>query len=204
MNVNELAQKIDWQKVDGLIPAIVQDDSSLDVLMLAYMNAESLHKTFEDKKITFFSRTKQKLWQKGETSGNSLEFVSAKLDCDNDTLLLRAKPLGPSCHTGSETCFGERTSRNISFLYKLEQVIQSRKMNPDESSYTSELFKKGINKIAQKLGEEGVETVIAGLSENDESLISESADLIYHLLVLLASRDIELDQVIAKLASRQR
>ena len=207
MNANELIKKIDWEKVDTLIPVIVQDTTSDDVLMLGYMNDEAIRKTFEDKKLTFYSRTKQRLWQKGETSGHFLEFVSVELDCDQDTLLVQANPHGPTCHTGNRTCFSDHkaaTGRvdDRDFLFTLEQIIRERKSNPLTESYTSELFGKGINKIAQKLGEESVETVIAGLNESDESLKAESADLIYHLFVLLAERDISLSDVIATLQKR--
>jgi len=199
---SELIGAVDWDKVDGLVPAIIQNEITENVLMLGYMNQESIKKTYADNKVTFFSRTKQRLWQKGESSGNFLHFVSANLDCDQDALLIKVRPQGPTCHTGSETCFGDVDSVNANFLHQLEEVIQSRKVAPTAESYTSQLFSKGINKIAQKVGEEGVETVIAGLKESDEALTNESADLLYHLLVLLAERDVSLVQVLDILKAR--
>jgi len=196
--------RIDWDKVQGLVPAIVQDSDSGDVLMLGYMNEESLKQTYESRKVTFFSRTKQRLWMKGETSGNVLELVSVDLDCDQDSLLVKVNPKGPTCHTGSETCFGEANVSAVTFLAELEKVIQSRKEQKVDYSYTSRLFNDGINRIAQKVGEEGVETVIAALTEDDKGLIGEASDLIYHLIVLLAERNLSLTDVVSELRSRSK
>ena len=197
-----LIQSVAWDKAQGLVPAIIQDASSGDVLMLGYMNEESLKQTYTTKKVTFFSRSKQRIWVKGETSGNELALVSISLDCDQDTLLVKARPIGPTCHTGSDTCFGERDFSSITFLAELEQVIQSRKEQALDYSYTSRLFNDGINKIAQKVGEEGVETVIAALAEDDESLIGEASDLIYHLIVLLTERNLSLNDIVTELKRR--
>lgn len=198
----KVIQNIDWDKSQGLVPAIIQDAVSGDVLMLAYMNSESLEQTYETEKVTFFSRSKQRLWVKGETSGNTLELESIAIDCDQDTLLVKVNPKGPACHTGSETCFGERTASSVTFLAELEKVIQSRKEQKVDYSYTSRLFNDGINRIAQKVGEEGVETVIAALTEDDKGLIGEASDLVYHLIVLLAERNLSLDDIIEELKSR--
>ena len=206
MSIQELVSSVNWDKGNGLVPAIVQDAESGDVLMLAYMNAESLEQSYESNLVTFYSRSKQALWIKGETSGNFLDIVSISLDCDQDTFLIKANPRGPACHTGDETCFGERTGfkakSDISFLLELQKVIQSRKEEPSTGGYTSSLFDSGINRIAQKVGEEGVETVIAALKEDDVSLIGEASDLIYHLIVLLTERDLSLDAVMTELKSR--
>jgi len=202
MKANELIEKVNWEKVDGLVPTIVQDALSGKVLMLGYQNQAAISETIDTNQVTFFSRTKNRLWRKGETSGNVLELIDISLDCDNDTLLIQANPQGPTCHTGSETCFADHEDASVLFLQKLEKTIRNRKNNPSEKSYTSQLFAKGINKITQKVGEEGVETVIAGINEDDQALISESADLVYHLLVLLAQRDISINQVMSELQSR--
>ena len=200
----ELISSVAWDKGDGLVPAIIQDASTGDVLMLGYMSQDSLQQTYTTKKVTFFSRSKQRLWIKGESSGNELSLVSIALDCDNDTLLVKANPLGPTCHTGSDTCFGEKTFSTIAFLSELEKTIQSRKEQKVDYSYTSRLFNDGINKIAQKVGEEGVETVIAGLAEDDASLIGESSDLIYHLIVLLTERNLTLSDIVSELKKRSK
>lgn len=185
--------KPDFNKNNGLIPCIIQDNSTQKVLMLGYMNEEALAKTQSEKRVTFFSRTKGRLWTKGETSGNFLEVVDIIADCDSDTLLIKAKPTGPVCHTGSDTCFNES---NQSFgLKELEATIQSRKANPKEGSYTTSLFQAGINKVAQKVGEEAVEVVIESKDENDELFLGEAADLMYHFLVLLAAKNKTLSDV---------
>jgi phosphoribosyl-ATP pyrophosphohydrolase/phosphoribosyl-AMP cyclohydrolase len=187
---------------DGLVPAIVQDAVSSKVLMLGFMNEEALNKTSADGKVTFFSRSKQRLWTKGETSNNFLLVKEIINDCDNDTLLIKATPTGPVCHTGADTCFNEN---NSSFsLEKLEAVIADRKNNPSGSSYTSSLFAKGINKIAQKVGEEAVELVIESKDENKERFLSEAADLLYHYLVLLQVKNYKLNDVVKVLAERHK
>jgi len=200
----ELINSAAWEKGQGLIPAIIQDASTGDVLMLGYMNEEALTQTYITKKVTFFSRSKKRLWVKGETSGNELELVSVVIDCDQDTLLVKAQAMGPTCHTGSETCFGRKEFSSVSFLAELEKVIQSRKEQKVDYSYTSRLFNDGINRIAQKVGEEGVETVIAALTEDDKGLIGEASDLIYHLIVLLAERNLSLAHIVEELQSRSK
>ena len=191
---------LNFNKSDGLIPCIVQDAGSGKVLMLGYMNQEAFLKTMELKKVTFFSRSKNRLWTKGETSKNYLELVDIIPDCDNDALLIKANPMGPVCHTGSDTCFGEQ---NLQFnLQKLEAILQDRIRNPKEGSYTTQLLKQGINKIAQKLGEEAVELVIESKDENKELLLNEAADLMYHYLLLLVAKDSSLEEVIQVLQQR--
>jgi phosphoribosyl-ATP pyrophosphohydrolase/phosphoribosyl-AMP cyclohydrolase len=194
---------IDFSKYpDGLVPAIVQDAVSSKVLMLGYMNAEALEKTKADGRVTFFSRSKQRLWTKGETSGNILLVKEIKSDCDNDTLLIKATPTGPVCHTGADTCFNED---NLSFsLEQLEAVIADRKNNPSEKSYTSSLFTKGINTIAQKVGEEAVELVIESKDSDKEKFLGEAADLLYHYVVLLQAKNCRLREVIHKLSARHK
>jgi phosphoribosyl-ATP pyrophosphohydrolase/phosphoribosyl-AMP cyclohydrolase len=195
---------LDFEKSGGLIPVIVQDTKTAKVLMLGYMNREALEKTKNENRVTFFSRSKNRLWTKGETSGNFLEVVSITEDCDNDTLLIKAIPGGPVCHKGSDTCFNETNPSNALFLEHLERIIHDRKNNPTSKSYTSELFAKGINKIAQKVGEEAVELVIEA-KDNDKNLfIGEAADLLYHYLVLLAAKDLTLSDVIKKLEERHK
>lgn len=193
----------DFEKYgDGLIPVIVQDEHSLRVLMLGFMNEEAYLKTTAQGRVSFYSRSKQRLWTKGETSGNFLEVKEMMLDCDNDSLLVKAKPAGPVCHTGKDTCFNES---NRSFtLNKLEETIRSRKEQGSESSYTSSLFKKGINAISQKLGEEAVELVIESKDNDKEKFLNEAADLLFHYLVLLAAKDCRLDEVMEVLESRKR
>jgi phosphoribosyl-ATP pyrophosphohydrolase/phosphoribosyl-AMP cyclohydrolase len=195
---------LDFEKSGGLIPVIIQDAKTAKVLMLGYMNNEALEKTEKEKRVTFYSRSKQRLWTKGETSGNFLEVVSIKEDCDNDTLLIQANPLGPVCHKGSDTCFNENNFPNSLFLEHLESVIRDRKNNPSAKSYTSELFAKGINKIAQKVGEEAVELVIEAKDSNKDLFIGEAADLLYHYLVLLAAKDLTLADVVKKLEERHK
>lgn len=198
--------KIDFTKNEnGLIPAIVQDNTSKNVLMLGYMNQEAVDKTLETKKVTFFSRSKGRLWTKGEESGNFLEFVSIKNDCDSDTLLIKVKPVGPTCHTGSDTCWQEENSQEYGFISKLEKTIKDRKENANsEKSYVASLFEKGINKIAQKVGEEAVEVVIEAKDNNDDLFLSESADLLFHYLILLQAKGFQLNDVVNVLKSREK
>lgn len=186
---------------DGLVPAIVQDAATGVVLMLGFMNAEALHKTLETKLVTFYSRTKQRLWTKGETSNNYLHLTDIKIDCDNDTLLIKAKPDGPVCHTGADTCFNEENI-NDNFLFELEKIIADRKQNPNETSYTGSLFKKGINAVAQKVGEEAIELVIEAKDNDAERFKNEAADLLFHYLVLLKAKEFTLNDIIAVLKGR--
>jgi phosphoribosyl-ATP pyrophosphohydrolase/phosphoribosyl-AMP cyclohydrolase len=201
---------LDFEKSGGLIPAIIQDNTTGQVLMLGFMNAEALQKTREQQVVTFFSRTKNRLWTKGESSGNFLRVVSIREDCDQDTLLIKVNPDGPTCHTGALTCFTDQQEvfapapGSAAFLEYLEQLIHDRKNNPQQSSYTNSLFEKGILKIAQKVGEEGVEVVIDAVAGNKEPLKGEAADLLYHLLVLLAASDLKLSDVISVLETRHR
>ena len=196
--------KVDFTKnSDGLVPAIIQDAKTKNILMLGYMNEEAFQKTQETEKVTFFSRSKQRLWTKGETSGNFLELVDLKVDCDYDTILVRANPIGPTCHTGADTCWFEENTQDFGFLSILETIITSRQTNKDdENSYVASLFRKGINKIAQKVGEEEVETVIEAKDDNDELFLNESADLLFHLLILLRAKGFQLDDVVKVLESR--
>jgi len=187
---------------DGLVPVIVQDDTTNKVLMLGFMNEEAWLKTVQEGRVTFFSRSKQRLWTKGETSGNFMEVKEVLTDCDNDTLLIKAAPAGPVCHTGADTCFNENNPRFS--LQQLEAIIADRKNNPTGSSYTSSLFAKGINKMAQKVGEEAVELVIESKDHDEEKFLGEAADLLYHYLVLLQAKDQNLDKVIAILAKRHQ
>ena len=196
--------KINFEKyADGLIPAIVQDAETHRVLMLGFMNAEAFELTQRSGKATFFSRVRQTLWTKGETSGNFLAVREILIDCDDDTILLKANPVGKVCHTGADTCFDEK---NVSenFLFELEKIISDRKQNPRENSYTSKLFAKGINKIAQKVGEEAVELVIEAKDNNDKLFKAEAADLLYHLLVLFAEKNIALKDVLEALKNRRK
>lgn len=195
----------DFQKAqDGLLPAIIQDFQTGKVLMLGYMNEESLAKTKALNKVTFFSRSKNRLWTKGEESGNFLEVMDIKLDCDNDTFLIKVKPVGPVCHTGNDTCWYEKNKDEFSFLHYLEALIMDRKLHPKDNSYTNLLFEKGLNKIAQKVGEEAVEVVIEAKDSNDELFKGEAADLFFHLLVLLAEKNISLNEVLAVLKNRHK
>ncbi len=196
--------ELDFKKGDGLIPAIVQDAKTLKVLMLGYMNEESLSKTKELGKVTFYSRSKQRLWTKGETSGHFLIVKDIIPDCDNDTLLIKAQPVGPACHKGNDTCFDEDNQHSSFFLDQLSQIIDERKQHPSEKSYTSSLLSKGTNKVAQKVGEEAVETVIEAMAGNKNLLISESADLLFHLLVLLADQDVSIYDVLGELEKRHQ
>ena len=195
--------KINFEKGNGLVPAIVQDSNTKNVLMLGYMNAEALAKTEETKQVTFFSRTKNRLWTKGEESGHVLDLVDIKVDCDSDTLLVTAKPHGPTCHKGTDTCWGEENTSD-NFLDQLEAIIRDRKQNPSAESYTSSLFQKGINKVAQKVGEEAVEVVIEAKDDNASLFLNESADLLFHYLVLLQAKDFELKDVLAILKERHK
>ena len=194
------SKQINFSKLNGLVPCIVQDADTQVVLMLGFMNEEALQKTTREKKVTFFSRTKQRLWTKGETSGNAFHLVDILQDCDQDTLLIKVNPSGPACHTGADTCFKEQNERwNLSAL---EAVIESRKSNPVKGSYTTTLFESGINKIAQKVGEEAVELIIEA-KDNDKSLfLNEAADLLYHYLVLLQAKEFSLKDVVAVLKER--
>lgn len=193
---------IDFEKVGGLVPAIVQDAESNVVLMLGYMNQEALDVTLETKKVTFFSRTKQRLWTKGETSGNFLLVQNISIDCDNDTLLVKVNPVGPVCHTGADTCFDETNTSKTLFIDQLRKIIKDRKNNPTDQSYTASLFAKGINKVAQKVGEEAVEIVIEAKDNNKNLFLGEAADLLFHYLVLLEAKEIELDEVMQVLIDR--
>lgn len=186
------------------MPAIVQDAFSKEVLMLGYMNEEALQTTITTKKVTFFSRTKQRLWTKGETSGNFLTVKELKVDCDHDTVLIKAEPAGPVCHRGTDTCFGEENKSKTAFIDKLRATIKDRKQNPTGKSYTASLFSKGINKVAQKVGEEAVEIVIEAKDDNKELFLGEAADLLFHYLVLLEAKGYELDEVMEILMDRHK
>lgn len=198
--------KIDFNKNgDGLVPAIIQDATTKNVLMLGYMNQEAFDKTQETKKVTFFSRSKQRLWTKGEESGNFLNLVAIKNDCDNDSLLISVNPNGPTCHKGSDTCWNEENTSNFGFLSELENIIKQRRTaNDGSSSYVASLFEKGINKIAQKVGEEAVETVIEAMDSNDELFLYESADLLFHYLMLLQAKSLTLKDIEAELIKRNK
>lgn len=187
---------------DGLIPAIIQDSITGKVLMLGYMNAEAYEKTMTDKIVTFFSRSKQRLWTKGETSNNFLHVKNVLIDCDGDTILIYASPDGPTCHTGDDTCFQEINEDKVFFINHLRAVIKDRKLNPSDKSYTTELFKKGVNKVAQKVGEEAVELVIEAKDDNKELFLGEAADLFYHYLVLLEQKNYTFDEVLDVLIKR--
>lgn len=193
--------QINFTKGNGLVPTIIQDAQTNKVLMLGYMNEAAYEKTVADQRVTFFSRSKNRLWTKGETSGNFLEVVDVALDCDQDALLIKVNPVGPVCHTGQDTCFNE-TNRSDNFLFTLEKVIQDRKNNPTKASYTSQLFQKGINKVAQKVGEEAVELVIEAKDEHKELFLNEAADLMYHYLVLLTAKGYALEEVMEVLRRR--
>ena len=194
-------QTLDWAKGDGLLPAIVQDASNLRVLMLGYMNAEALAATQASGHVTFYSRSKQRLWRKGETSGHVLELVSLQADCDNDTLLVLARPQGPTCHLQRESCFPEAPS---SFLADLDVLVAQRDRDRPAGSYTTALFEEGVRRIAQKVGEEGVETALAAVAQDDAALLGESADLVFHLLVLLRARGLSLQDVSSFLQERHK
>jgi phosphoribosyl-ATP pyrophosphohydrolase/phosphoribosyl-AMP cyclohydrolase len=196
---------LDWSKGDGLLPAVVQDARTGQVLMLGFMNEEALRKTLAIGRVTFFSRTKNRLWTKGETSNNFLEVVEIAHDCDNDSLLITANPQGPTCHRGTQSCFGDEVqcqAAEIGFLTKLEAVIADRIQQQPEGSYTAKLWSRGVTRMAQKVGEEGVEVALAAATQDDERLVSESADLLFHLALLLKSRGLSLANVVAELESR--
>lgn len=196
ININD----IDFSKQDGLVPCVIQDAATNRVLMLGFMNAEAVQKTIQNKKVTFFSRTKQRLWVKGETSGNFLHLIDIKLDCDKDTLLVKVNPQGPTCHTGADTCFNEDNS--VWDLNALESIITDRKLNPKKGSYTTSLFESGLNKVAQKVGEEAVELIIEAKDNNQELFLNEAADLMYHYLVLLSAKGYTLNDVLGILDKR--
>jgi phosphoribosyl-ATP pyrophosphohydrolase/phosphoribosyl-AMP cyclohydrolase len=207
MNNNAL-NLLDWNKdSSGLLPAIVQDYQTGRVLMLGFMNQQALDKTISSKQVTFFSRSKQRLWTKGETSGHVLQLVDVHVDCDNDTLLITANPVGPTCHTGTLTCFGDEpltAAENVSFLSKLEAVIAQRITDKPEGSYTARIWERGITRMAQKVGEEGVEVALAAVTQEDDRLISESADLLYHLALVLKGRNLSLTDVVRELEQRHK
>lgn len=206
--------KIDYEKMDGLVPAIIQDSETRQVLMLGFMNEEAYQKTLDTKHVTFWSRTRNCLWTKGETSGHFLNLVDMKVDCDNDTLLVRVHPIGPTCHTGTDTCWGEENvsqglpsgenqgNNSLLFLSELQTFIDKRKQEMPEGSYTTSLFNKGVNKIAQKVGEEALETVIEATNGTREHLVYEASDLLYHLIVLLAEKNLRIEEVAEELHRR--
>ena len=203
--------KIDFEKCGGLVPAIIQDAQTRNVLMLGYMNEEALQKTLDTKKVTFWSRSRQCLWTKGETSGHFLHLVSIKADCDNDTLLVRAIPDGPTCHTGTDTCWAEEntplpssTESPILFLSELQDFIEKRHKEMPEGSYTTKLFREGVNKMAQKVGEEALETVIEATNGTNEHLVYEGSDMLYHLIVLLTSKGLRIEQMAKELQERHQ
>ncbi|EGR1972424.1 bifunctional phosphoribosyl-AMP cyclohydrolase/phosphoribosyl-ATP diphosphatase HisIE [Vibrio parahaemolyticus] len=204
--VSSLSERINWEKVDGLVPAIVQDFQSSQVLMMGYMNQDALAKTGETGQVTFFSRTKERLWTKGETSGNVLQLVNISLDCDNDTLLVRVNPIGPTCHTGTTTCWDgdAQDESQMVWLHQLEQLLAARKSADPDSSYTASLYARGTKRISQKVGEEGVEVALAATSGDKAELVCESADLIYHLLVLLQDQGLSMNDVVNKLKERHK
>jgi phosphoribosyl-AMP cyclohydrolase / phosphoribosyl-ATP pyrophosphohydrolase len=198
--MNMAESKINFSKTDGLVPCIVQDFKTRQVLMLGFMNEEAYQKTLREKRVTFFSRSKQRLWTKGETSGNFLDVVDVLIDCDQDTILIKANPVGPVCHTGSDTCFDEK---NFGWdLSTLEAIIKDRKANPTKGSYTSSLFESGINKVAQKVGEEAVELIIEAKDDNKDLFLNEASDLMYHYLVLLTAKGFSLNDVLDVLKKR--
>lgn len=192
------------QAPNGLLPAIIQDAKTKKVLMLGYMNEEAFSKTLESRQVTFFSRSKQRLWTKGESSGHFLQLVDWAIDCDQDAILIQANPQGPTCHTGADTCWNEENSSKTWFIDHLRQVIQERKANPTDASYTASLFKKGVNKVAQKVGEEAVELVIEAKDDNKDLFLGEAADLLFHYLVLLEHKNYSLDEVMEVLMQRHR
>jgi phosphoribosyl-ATP pyrophosphohydrolase/phosphoribosyl-AMP cyclohydrolase len=195
--------EIDFEKMNGLVPAIIQDNRTLKVLMLGFMNEEALQKTLSTKKVTFYSRSRKCLWTKGETSGNYLNVVSVKCDCDNDTLLIKAIPDGPVCHTGADTCWNESNTPNpLAFLSTLQDFIEKRREEMPEGSYTTSLFKDGINRMAQKVGEEALETVIEAVNGSNERLIYEASDMFYHLIVMLTEKGIRIERIAEELQKR--
>lgn len=195
--------KIDFEKMGGLVPAIIQDATTKNVLMLGFMNEEAYQKTIDTRHVTFWSRTRQTLWTKGETSGHFLNLVSMQIDCDNDTLLVKVNPVGPTCHKGTDTCWGEDNDKNpLLFLGELQDFINKRKEEMPEGSYTTSLFTKGVNKIAQKVGEEALETVIEATNGTNDHLVYEASDLLYHLLVLLTAKGLRIEDVASELQQR--
>lgn len=192
----------DWDKGDGLLPAIIQDSATGQILMLGYMNRESAEATVETGNVTFYSRSKQRLWTKGETSGNTLGFVSASLDCDRDAILVQANPAGPACHTGARTCFSDDLPAGPGFLAHLDALVKSRRDSMPEGSYTTSLFQAGAARVAQKVGEEGVELALARMKDDPKEMANEAADLLYHMLVLLADAGLSLDDALAVLRER--
>lgn len=195
---------VDFDKMGGLVPAIIQDAVTAKVLMLGFMNEEALRKTQETGKVTFYSRTRQRLWTKGEESGNFLHVVSILNDCDNDTLLIKVHPAGPVCHTGADTCWGEKNEAGMAFLGYLQDFIEKRHAEMPEGSYTTSLFRKGVNRMAQKVGEEAVETVIEATNGTQEGFVYEASDLVYHLIVLLTSKGLRLDDLGRELQKRHK
>ena len=193
---------IDYDKMNGLVPAIIQDDKTLKVLMLGFMNKEAYEKTIETGKVTFWSRTKQTLWTKGETSGNYLNVVSIASDCDQDTLLIKVNPTGPVCHTGNDTCWGEKNENPLMFLSELQRFIEKRHREMPEDSYTTSLFKEGLSRMTQKVGEEAVELVIESMKQNNPRMIYEASDMIYHLTVLLVSKGLSIEDIAKELIER--
>ena len=193
---------LDFEKMNGLVPAIIQDANTQKVLMLGFMNREAYEKTVETGKVTFYSRTKQRLWTKGEESGNFLNVVEIKADCDNDTLLIYVHPVGPVCHTGTDTCWGETNSQPVMFLKELQEFINHRYAEMPEGSYTTSLFQSGVNKMAQKVGEEAVETIIEACNGSNERLVYEGADMLYHLIVLLTSKGLSIEDLANELIER--
>ncbi len=204
--VSSLSERVNWEKVDGLVPAIVQDFQSSQVLMMGYMNQDALAKTGETGQVTFFSRTKQRLWTKGETSGNVLQLKNIALDCDSDTLLVKVDPIGPTCHTGTTTCWDgdPQEESQMVWLHQLEQLLAARKSADPDSSYTASLYARGTKRISQKVGEEGVEVALAATSGDKAELVCESADLIYHLMVLLQDQGLSMNDVVNKLKERHK
>ncbi|QGY45363.1 bifunctional phosphoribosyl-AMP cyclohydrolase/phosphoribosyl-ATP diphosphatase HisIE [Maribellus comscasis] len=203
MNELKNIDQVNFSKLDGLVPAVVQDNQSMKVLMVGFMNREALEKTQELGKVTFFSRTKNRLWTKGEESGNFLNVVSILIDCDDDTLLIKANPVGPVCHTGNDTCFYEMNPKaDVQFLSYLQDFIDKRKEEMPEGSYTTSLFTKGTRKITQKVGEEAVETIIGAMANDDENFLYEAGDLLYHLIVLLSHKGYRIEDIVKELKSR--
>ena len=196
--------QLDFEKMGGLVPAVVQDDVTQKVLMVGFMNEAAFHKTLDTNRVTFFSRTKGRLWTKGEQSGNFLEVKSILPDCDNDTLLIKATPCGPVCHTGTDTCFGEKNEDALSVIGYLQDFIERRKQEMPQGSYTTSLFQSGINRMAQKVGEEAVETVIEATNGTDDRLIYEASDLLYHLIVLLTSKGHRIEDLVRELQKRHQ
>jgi len=202
--MSDILDHIDFAKGDGLVPAIVQDAQTLQVLMLGYMSAESVSKTLSTKKVTFYSRSRKTLWTKGETSGNTLNLVSLEIDCDKDTLLVKALPVGPTCHEGTTSCFGDKGAGGVGFLAHLDNVVKGRVGASPDESYTASLLAGPLRRAAQKVGEEGVETALAAVAEDENALLGESADLLYHLIVLLRAKGLSLNDAVEVLQSRHK